>query len=97
MHCCILSGKTWFISIKSFIEQFYCIIVHEEDEMLKDEYAQDYKVLQGQNQGYQPSHQEKKKQKVNKTILVFKISPNSGANVSNRHIYAWIHSPNAAH
>ena len=41
------------------------IVVHEEEEILKDEYAQEYKALQDQNQGYQHQHLEKKKQKVN--------------------------------
>ena len=46
------------------------IVVHEEEEILKDEYAQEYKALQDQNQGYQHQHLEKKKQKVNYFILL---------------------------
>ncbi len=50
----------------------FCIAVQEEDELIKDEYAQEYKALQDQNQGYQHQNLEKKKQKVR--VVANKIS-----------------------
>ena len=55
------------------------IVVHEEEEILKDEYAQEYKALQDQNQGYQHQHLEKKKQKVSYfyfVVLSFRLKNN---------------------